>query len=343
MDETIERLSQGLADADSLESLVRPILEMLEVLTGLESTYLTSVDFSREVQTVVYALNTGANGVPEGLQVPWFDTLCKRCLESGRQVVNNVREIWGDSRAAAELGIQTYTSVPVCAGNGAVIGTLCGISRDSREVSSRARSALNVFAKLISEHLEREQLLEQLRLTNEHLQRQARVDEASGLPNRKALIEELGRRLAEASRDGAYVTVCMLDLDGIKEIKVRLGYEAADQFLRACASRLAQAGGTHGLLARMDWDQFAVVARGPADFDAATQQAAALAERMRGAVNGEYAFREGAARYQGACAGSVAVRFLGVQQAMEVAEQEMQKVRRERRGAVELRGLWQFA
>lgn len=343
MDETIERLSQSLANADSLESLVRPVLEMLEVLTGLESTYLTSIDFTREVQTVVYALNSGSIKVPEGLQVPWFDTLCKRCLESGRRVVNNVREIWGDSRAAAEIGIQTYTSVPVCAGNGAIIGTLCGISRDDREVSSRARSALNVFAKLISEHLEREQLLEQLRLTNEHLQRQARIDEASGLPNRKALAEELGKRLSDASRDGAYVTLCLLDLDGIKDIKVRMGYEAGDQFLRACVSRLSGSMGANGFLARVDWDQFAVVARGPADFDAAIHEAAAMAGRMREAVNGDYAFRDGAARYEGACTGSVAVRFLGVQQALEIAEKEMQSARRERRNSVELRGLWKFA
>ncbi|QGZ63207.1 GGDEF domain-containing protein [Paraburkholderia acidisoli] len=343
MDETIERLSQSLAEADSLEALVRPVLEMLEVLTGLESTYLTSIDFTREVQTVVYALNSGDLTVPEGLEAPWFDTLCKRCIESGRRVVNNVREIWGDSRAASALGIQTYASVPVCAGNGAIIGTLCGISRDSREVSSRARSALNVFAKLISEHLEREQLLEQLRLTNEHLQRQARLDEMSGLPNRKALAEELGARLASASRDGSYVVVCLLELDGIKEIRARMGYAAGEQFLRACVSRLAESAGTRAFLARVDWDEFALIAPGPADFDEAIRIARALADRTRDAVCGDYAFRDGTARYEGACAGSVAVRFLGVQQALEIAEEEMQRVRREKIGAVELHGLWRFA
>src|SRR5215469_8284307 len=112
MDELLERLSQKVVAAENLEGLVRPLLEMLGILTGLESTYLTSVDFSREVQTVLYARNEGRPQILEGLQVQWFDTLCKRSLESGRRVVSNVREIWGDSRAAADLEIGTYASAP---------------------------------------------------------------------------------------------------------------------------------------------------------------------------------------------------------------------------------------
>ncbi|WP_310591177.1 hypothetical protein [Paraburkholderia sp. DHOC27] len=44
MEEKLESLSRTVATADSLEALTRPLLEMLEVVTGLESTYLTSID-----------------------------------------------------------------------------------------------------------------------------------------------------------------------------------------------------------------------------------------------------------------------------------------------------------
>lgn len=43
-DQIIARVSQSLAKEQSLESLVRQLLEMLEMVTDMESTYLTKVD-----------------------------------------------------------------------------------------------------------------------------------------------------------------------------------------------------------------------------------------------------------------------------------------------------------
>ncbi len=102
----------------------------MEKLATIDELTGASVDFSREVQTVLYSRNDGDVQIMEGLQVQRFDTLCKRSLESGRRVVSNVKDIRGDSRAASELGICTYASAPVCAQGGAVIGTLCAISRN---------------------------------------------------------------------------------------------------------------------------------------------------------------------------------------------------------------------
>lgn len=108
MAEMLESLSATLASANSLEAPTRPLLEMLEVVTGLESTCLTSIDEENAVQSITIARNTGELLIPEGLTVPWSGTLCKRCLEQGRRVVSNVSEVWADSQAAAALGIQTY-------------------------------------------------------------------------------------------------------------------------------------------------------------------------------------------------------------------------------------------
>ncbi|MEM5405397.1 hypothetical protein [Paraburkholderia unamae] len=69
MDELLERLSQKVVAAQNLEGLVRPLLEMPGILTGLESTYLTSVDFRGEVQTVLYSRNDCDVQIMEGLQV----------------------------------------------------------------------------------------------------------------------------------------------------------------------------------------------------------------------------------------------------------------------------------
>ena len=48
-----------------------------------ESTYLTAIDWERDLQRVLFSRNVGSMGIPEGLEVDWSDTLCRRALEGG--------------------------------------------------------------------------------------------------------------------------------------------------------------------------------------------------------------------------------------------------------------------
>src|SRR4051794_10571094 len=113
MDPLLLQLSDSVSSARTLEDLTRPMLEMLEAVSGLESTYLTMIDLDKGLQHVLYARNSRQMQIPEGLSVPWDDTLCKRALDEGRSYTGNVAECWGDSDAARDLGIQTYVSMPV--------------------------------------------------------------------------------------------------------------------------------------------------------------------------------------------------------------------------------------
>ena len=76
----LARVSETLTTEQSLESLVRQLLEMLELVTEMESTYLTKVDIEARLQHILYARNSKQMTIPEGLSVPWDETLCKRCL-----------------------------------------------------------------------------------------------------------------------------------------------------------------------------------------------------------------------------------------------------------------------
>jgi diguanylate cyclase len=265
--------------------------------------YLTSIDEEAGVQCVDYARNAGELFIPEGLTVPWSDTLCKRCLEEGRRFTSNVSEIWGDSQAARDLGIETYVSAAVRASNGSVIGTLCGASKRSQTLGPQALSALNIFSKLISQHVERERLLGELKRSNEYLANFALTDSLTGLPNRRALHGELGRLLARAARDGSYVIVGIFDLDDFKGINDSYGHVAGDHFLSECAQRLA---GFHG---------------------AADQ----LQKRASEITRGLYALGGSAVEYAGVSAGVIAVRFMSVDQALELADAAMYREKRQRK------------
>ena len=122
MDSMLAQLAESVSGARDLETLTRPMLQLLEAVTGLQSTYLTTVDEGRGVQRILYARNTGQMRIPEGLEVPWGDTLCKRALEEGRAYTDDVGACWGDSDAARALGIQTYMSQPVRTADTAITG-----------------------------------------------------------------------------------------------------------------------------------------------------------------------------------------------------------------------------
>lgn len=158
MDRQLEQLAQFVANANSLEGLTRPLLGLLQQITGLESTYLTSIDELAGLQRVDMVHNAGELQLPEGLTVPWHDTLCKRALQSQCFVTENVAEVWGDSEAAKQLGIKTYISVPICSNTGELVGTLCGASTQHHGLHNRPEltQIIKLCADLISHQLNRE-------------------------------------------------------------------------------------------------------------------------------------------------------------------------------------------
>ncbi|MGQ8978654.1 diguanylate cyclase, partial [Enterobacter hormaechei] len=78
----LARVSETLSTEQSLDSLVRQLLEMLEIVTDMESTYLTKIDINARLQHILYARNSKQMQIPEGFSVPWDETLCKRAIDS---------------------------------------------------------------------------------------------------------------------------------------------------------------------------------------------------------------------------------------------------------------------
>ncbi|MDQ7987997.1 MAG: sensor domain-containing diguanylate cyclase [Candidatus Dactylopiibacterium sp.] len=333
MDPLLQQLSTTLPRADSVEALTRPLLEMLGSVAGMESTYLTTIDLQKGTQHVAFSRNAGEMEIPEGLDVPWEDTLCRRSLDEGRNYTPRVAECWGDSSAAQALGICTYVSAPVRDNDGLLLGTLCAASATERPFAPASEALLKLFSKLIGTWLERERLVAQLREANERLATQAMADALTGLPNRRALVDALERTLAQARREGTSLLVGLVDLDDFKRINDTHGHQAGDLFLQETGLRLRAAVREMDIVARLGGDEFAIVSPGQHhDADAATLLQARLTEATAGC------YRLGDVEFDYAGASVGVVRIDGgegsAEDALRLADTQMYGVKRDRRGWV---------
>jgi signal transduction histidine kinase len=154
--QVIAKAAEAVSRGGSLETVARPFLELLHRITGLDSSYLTEVRWTEDEQEILFSNNRGDLKILEGLVVPWEDTLCRRALESGQRCTSDVPGMWPESEAARELGITTYVSVPVVDRTDAVLGTLCGASGGSVDVSAEALDIMDMFARLIADQWQRD-------------------------------------------------------------------------------------------------------------------------------------------------------------------------------------------
>lgn len=307
MDAILERLSTSVTAARTVEELTRPLLELLESITGLESTYLTLVDLQQGVQKILYARNTSRLEIPEGLTVQWEDTLCKRALDSNQPFTNEVGVLWGDSDAARQLGIQTYMSTPVQMRDGALYGTLCAASADQHPLQPEAQRLLALFATLIAHQIEREQLVAQLLEANDRLTTYATTDPLTTLANRRALLEALARLLSQGRRQGFWVLVAFVDLDGFKAINDRHGHNVGDQFLVELSARMKQALRSEDFAARLGGDEFVVIGQGPSEAQQVEEARQKFEARVFGSTVGGIPLTDLVINYGGASVGVLAV------------------------------------
>ncbi len=282
---------------DDLEQLTRPMLEFLESLTGLESTYLTTIDRSAGLQRILYSRNSAQMIIPEGLEVPWGDTLCKRAMEEGRPYTDNVSTCWGDSEAARALGIRTYLSQPVLRIDGQVFGTLCAAGADSVPLKPDTLDILARFAGMLSLQVEREIALRRMRVENAALTEQTLCDQLTGLANRRGMEHGLTRLKAQCQRNNQRIAIAFIDLDGFKQINDTHGHEAGDRFLVHIARKLVSVVRGGDIVARIGGDEFIVLAEGgPAE---------QLQNRLAEATSGAFATDQIAFDYPGASVGAI--------------------------------------
>jgi diguanylate cyclase (GGDEF)-like protein len=110
---------------------------------------------------------------------------------------------------------------------------------------------------------------------------QASHDALTDLPNRLLLINQLEQALQRAKRNGNFVAILYLDLDGFKIVNDSLGHEVGDKLLVQIGPRIKECLRSEDVVARLGGDEFTVLLRDLDDISEAVGIASRIAASLR--------------------------------------------------------------
>src|SRR5690606_35642837 len=124
------------------------------------------------------------------------------------------------------------------------------------EINQQYEGVIRKLGELLAE---KEKLAEELRKANEALAALARTDALTGLPNRRALEDELTRSAARAARDGTWLSLLALDVDYFKSFNDKHGHAAGDAVLATVGRVLLEQCRKGDMPARYGGEEFTVI------------------------------------------------------------------------------------
>jgi diguanylate cyclase (GGDEF)-like protein len=227
----------------------------------------------------------------EGVSVP-FVTPNSGAIQAFTSATDRFAALHGN-KSAQELapGFEAGAALwqPVLREKSTAVGVLAVYWREPLEqLGGETRRAVRLLALEAAIAIERGELLGRLEVA-------ARTDDLTGLLNRRAWDEELGRELSRADRDGGALCVAILDLDKFKLYNDTHGHQAGDRFLKQMAGAWSTTLRAGDILARYGGEEFSVAMPGTN-----LEHAQEMLERLRGCLPDGQTCSAGVCRWDGA-------------------------------------------
>ena len=198
-----------------------------------------------------------------------------RAIREGRPVLTGAgAAAGGDREFLHRAGARSAAWHPVGRAESRPAVLAVAWREEVEDVPARVTSVLGVLAAEAEFALGRADELVRLR-------RMVLTDQLTGLPNRRALEEQLPRELARSRREGLPLSLAMLDLDHFKDYNDERGHLAGDRLLERAAAVWRQVLRPYDTLARFGGEEFMIIVPG-CDLDAA----ASIVERLRSVTPG---------------------------------------------------------
>ena len=257
-------LHRGQARILEMIAMAKPLHDVLTALVHLIEGQLSGILASVLLLDSEGRLNHGAgpslphayckaiNGVRVGPKVGSCGTAVHR-REPVIVADTQCDPLWASYRElAAAYELRSCWSTPIISHTGMVLGTFAMYSHSVREPTNAEKDLIEVATRIAGIAIERKR-------AEEHIQRMARHDSLTNLPNRTALSELLSKEIMRAVNRDRTVSLLFIDLDRFKFVNDSLGHEAGDELLQIVAQRMQRSVRKSDSVVRLGGDEFVVL------------------------------------------------------------------------------------
>lgn len=130
-----------------------------------------------------------------------------------------------------------------------VDGTMIDLEFKSTQIIFNGQTAREVIVRDIT--LQKEEI--------ENVKRLAYQDELTGLPNRRALMEQVMEILDSSDNLNNRFCLMFIDLDGFKQVNDTFGHQVGDSLLKHVGDKFRKCVANKGIVARLAGDEFIIL------------------------------------------------------------------------------------
>ncbi len=166
-----------------------------------------------------------------------------RILKSGRHDDTFYRNMWGSIRKTGHWRGEIWNRNKF----GEIYPQLLSITS-----VHDAEGAVTNFIAVFSD-------ISRLKEQEQELKKMAHYDSLTQLPNRVLLVDRITQSQYRADRDGNFMALCFIDLDGFKPINDNFGHKTGDRLLVKLANRFRETLRGGDTVARLGGDEFVFI------------------------------------------------------------------------------------
>lgn len=271
--------------ASSLQAVSRPLLKLAKLLCGMQTSFITLIDWNNMRQSVLHCDSDPQLPMAEGVVVDWSESLCRRMFSAGNVQSCAVDSLFADTPGAAQ-GIKSFVVLPVMHEQ-RTLGTFCVASRERVELAPQVIEQLQLIADALSyqfylalELQALQQIDEDRQQLIDDLHQQAATDPLTGLLNRRGFTQQWQRALATSAATASPLAVMLIDIDHFKKLNDQHGHESGDHALANLAKALGRVTRKQDIVCRLGGDEFVLAAPG-ADSKGLEQLALRLQQELQ--------------------------------------------------------------
>lgn len=245
----------------SLEEALDSIVKCLNIIMPFNLWMVCRVN--GDEWSVLHAADSD-NKMKPGMVMDFKISNCWHMVRGAPRFAHDTNSVpeYANTQISKKMKIGSYVGQPLCADDGALIGTLCAVNPDKHEPFGLEQKMLvETVSRIMSTLLQDYLRLEEARQIESQLRYEAHTDAITGLGNRTMWENAIPEEEAALKKLSNNAMILMVDLDGLKVINDTQGHSAGDKYIVDAANILRQQLHEEDIIARLGGDEFVALVR----------------------------------------------------------------------------------